>query len=120
MSEKRFICIICPVGCAVTVKSDSSGNITEILGNKCKKGDKYVRDEFTAPMRVFTSTVGIEGALFPRLPVRTSGLVPKNRIFDCMKEIEKVQVKAPVLVGDKIIADILGLGVDLIATRDLK
>ena len=110
---------MCPLGCEVTVKSDESGQITEILGNSCKKGETYARDEFTEPMRGLTSTVAVEGARFARLPVRTSDLIPKDRIFDCMKEIQKIRVKAPVKLGDKMIENILGLGVDIVATRDL-
>jgi len=119
MNEKEFICIMCPLGCAVTVKSDDKGEIKEIIGNSCKKGEAYAREEFTSPKRVLTSTVAVEGADIARLPVRTSGLVPKDRLFDCMKEIAKIKAKAPVKLGDKIIADLLGLGVDVIATRDL-
>lgn len=117
ISEKKFICITCPLGCEVTVKSDESGQIKEVLGNKCAKGDKYVRDESAHPLRVLTTTVAIEGAQFARLPVRTSDFIPKDRIFDCMKEIQKVRVKAPVKPGDKVIENILDLNVDIIATR---
>ena len=119
INENKFICIMCPLGCEVTVKSDESGKITEVLGNQCIKGEKYARDEFTHPLRVLTSTVAIEGALAARLPVRTSELIPKDRMFDCMKEIRNIKVKAPVKVGDVIASDILGLGVDVVATRDL-
>ena len=119
LTEKKFICIMCPLGCEVTVKSDASGQITEILGNSCKKGENYVSDEFKKPMRILTSTVSVEGDHLARLPVRTSGLIPKDRIFDCMKEILKVRVKAPIKLGDKMIENIRGLGVDVIATRDL-
>jgi len=118
-SERKFTCIMCPLGCEVTVKNDAGGTITEVLGNKCKKGETYARDEFTRPMRVLTSTVSIDGAQFSRLPVRTSSAVPKDRIFKCMGEIEKIKIKAPVKAGDIILKDILGLNVDLIATRDL-
>jgi CxxC motif-containing protein len=119
INEKQFTCIMCPLGCTVTVKSDDKGDITEILGNTCKKGEAYARDEFKDPKRVLTSTVAIEGAEFPHLPVRTSGLIPKGRIIDLMKEIRKIKVKAPVKKGDVILANILGLDVDVIATRDL-
>ena len=110
---------MCPLGCEVRVMSDESGQITEILDNKCAKGEKYAKDEFTHPLRVLTSTVAIEGAQFARLPVRTSDFIPKDRMFDCMKEIEKMKAKAPIKLGDKIIKNILGLGVNIVATRDL-
>lgn len=119
INEKKFICIMCPLGCEVTVKSDESGQIKEVLGNTCAKGEKYVRDEAVHPVRVLTSTVAIEGAAFARLPVRTSGPIPKDRMFDCMKEIQKAKVKAPVKLGDKVIENIIGLGIDVVATRNL-
>lgn len=118
IDERRFICIMCPLGCEVTVRSDSRGEIKEIIGNKCPKGEKYSRDEFSRPMRVLTSTVSIEGAASPRLPVRTSDLIPKTRIFDCMKEIHKVKVKAPVKAGEIVAGNVLGLGINIVATRD--
>ena len=118
-SEHKFICIMCPLGCEVTVRSDDKENIIEIMGNKCAKGETYAKDEFTKPMRVLTSTVKIDGALFPRLPVRTSDLIPKDKIFDCMKEIQKIKIKCPLKNGDIVIRNMLGLNVDVIATRDL-
>ena len=119
MNERKMTCIMCPLSCAVTVKSDADGNITEILGTSCERGEKYIRDEFAAPRRMLTTTVGIEGAFMGRLPVRTSGYIPKDRMFDCMKEINKIRIKGMVKVNDVLIKDILGLGVDVIATKDL-
>ena len=37
-----------------------------------------------------------------------------------MNEINKVKVNAPIYVKDVIIKDVLNLGVDIIATRDIK
>ena len=119
-SEKKLICIMCPLGCEVTVKYDEKGGIQEVLGQKCPKGEKYARNEFATPLRVLTSTVAIGGAAFARLPVKTSGFIPKDKMFECMKEIEKIRVKAPIKIGEKIINNILGLNVDVVATRDVK
>jgi len=120
LNEKQFICIMCPLGCAVTVKHDDKGNIVEIVGASCKKGEQYASDEFVHPKRVLTSTVAIDGAMFTRLPVRTSDFIPKDKIFDCMKEIEKARSKAPIKKDDIVIKDILGSKVDVVATRDMK
>ena len=118
-SEQKFICIMCPLGCEVTVKLDEKGEIRETVGAKCKKGEKYSAEELKNPTRILTSTAAIEDALHARLPVRTSAPVPKNKIFECMKEISKIKVKAPIKIGDKIIKNILKLNIDVIATRDL-
>ena len=40
-------------------------------------------------------------------------------IFDVMKELNRVVVKAPVHREDVIVSDICGTGVDLVATKDL-
>jgi CxxC motif-containing protein len=110
---------MCPLGCEVILKANDAGNVIEITGNKCKKGEKYVQDEFSHPVRALTTTVAVDGANIRRLSVRTSDYIPKDRIFDCMREIQKKKVKAPVKIGDVIIKDLLGLGVDVVATRDL-
>lgn len=119
MNENKFVCIMCPLGCEVTVKSDEARNIVEVLGNQCEKGAKYVREEFVAPKRVLTTTVAVEGANMGRLPVRTSGYIPKDKQVECAGEIAKVRISKLVKSGDVIIKDLMGLGVDVIATKDL-
>ncbi len=118
ITEKKFTCIICPTGCAVTVKADDAGNIVQILGNGCKRGEEYAREEFSAPTRVLTSTVGINAYGMERVSVRTTGPVPKTKLFDCMREIRKVKIRNYVKSGDVVIKNVLGLGVDVIATKD--
>ena len=117
-SERRLTCIMCPLGCEVTVKYDEKGDIKEVVGQKCPKGEKYARDEFATPLRVLTSTVRLEGGSLGRLPVRTSGFIPKDKMFDCMKEIGKIVAKPPVAIGSVMVRNILGLNVDIVATRD--
>ena len=46
-------------------------------------------------------------------------LYPKEKIFDVMKELNRVVVKAPVHREDVIVSNICGTGVDLVATKDL-
>ena len=119
MSEIRVTCIICPIGCAVTVHGEEK-NILSVHGNECRRGEDYARDEFLHPARVLTSTVGVSGAKEPLLPVRSKGPVPKELLLDCMEEIRKVFVQAPVRQYDVLIPDILGTGVDIVATTDTK
>ena len=66
-----------------------------------------------------TSTVKIVGAEIERLSVKTNGDIPKEKIFDVMKELNRVVVKAPVYREDVIVSNICGTGVDLVATKDL-
>jgi len=121
-SEAReIICIICPVGCRMTaVRDKSSPSGFLVSENQCKKGEIYGIKELTNPTRVLTTTVKIKPGIYNRLPVRINGAIPKNKIFTCMKVINKVEVKAPIKIGSVIIKNILNTGCDLIASRSMK
>ncbi|MGL6294403.1 DUF1667 domain-containing protein [Eubacterium aggregans] len=115
--KRDLICISCPIGCAITVEG-TDGNYT-VTGNKCKNGEKYGIEEVTNPQRVVPSTVVIKGALMASLPVKTADTIPKDKIFDCMKEIDKVVVEAPIKTGDVIIPNVCGTGIDIVATKSM-
>ena len=69
------------------------------------------------PTRVITSTVKAEAKTARRVPVKTAGDIPKGKIYDIMKELDKVTVKAPIQIGDVVIPNVLGLGVDIVACK---
>ena len=120
MTKQEVICIVCPVGCRVQIEENKEAELGyNIEGNNCKKGISYAIEEVTNPTRNITSTVCIEGAYLSRIPVKTSEPIPKGRIFDCMNEINRVKLSAPVNMGDVVIKDVLGTGVDILATRSL-
>jgi len=120
MEVKDMICIVCPLGCKLKViKDDTSEAGYAVEGNKCFRGVDYGVKEMTNPTRVLTTTVSIVDASLKRLPVRTSGTIPKSLIKEAMELINKVEAKAPVKVGDVIIKDILNTGVDIIASRSM-
>ncbi len=114
----NMICIVCPIGCHLEIIEDEANGVS-VSGNTCKRGEAYGRNELVNPTRVLTSTVKINGALFPRLPVKTNGAIPKNKIFEAMQVINIVVVDSPVHCGDILIKDILGLGVDIVAARSM-
>ena len=117
--EVRVItCIICPVGCRARVTIEN-GKISEIEGLECSRGEEYVRRELEAPVRDFFTTVKIKGAAIPVLPVRSTQPIPKDKIMDCVSELAKIVVAAPVQTGEIIAKNPLGLEVDIVATRDL-
>ena len=115
--HKEFICIGCPKGCRLTIEDTSKGYKVE--GNTCEKGKVYAIQEMNDPRRIITSTVKIENGFLALLPVKTAMSIPKNLIFDVMKEINKVTVKAPVKLGDVLIENVCFTGIDVIATRDM-
>ena len=115
MEERDLICIVCPRGCRLHVDKG-----LKVTGNFCQRGEVYGKQEVTNPTRMVTSTVRIEGAELPLCPVRTKDPIPKAKIFEIMSSINKVKIEAPVHIGDVIIRDVCGTGVDIIATRNME
>ncbi|MDO4766097.1 MAG: DUF1667 domain-containing protein [Eubacteriales bacterium] len=118
--ERKFICIVCPVGCELSSQVDETGNLLSLSGNRCGRGKKYAEQECKAPMRMLTSTVKIANGLYSRLPVITSESIPKEMVWQVMEELAKVQVKAPVALREVIIKNVCGLQADIVASRSMK
>ena len=114
---KELVCIVCPRGCTMKIEKTDDG--FSVTGNSCKRGEAFAKNEMTNPMRTICSTVATSFSDYPVLPVRVSSDIPKNRIFDVMKEINAVTVTEKLRRGDKVIENVLGLGVDVIATGDM-
>ncbi len=113
-----YLCIGCPLGCRLEVEEER-GEIVEVRGQSCKKGDVFARQEHTDPRRVVTTTVAVTGGLWSRLPVKTQGDVPKAAVVDVCRLLHGLTFEAPVTIGQVIAADVLGTGVDVVASRDL-
>lgn len=114
---REMTCIVCPNGCKLTV--DDSKEEIQVTGNLCKRGYAFAVTELTHPMRTICSTVRTAFPETPVVPVRVSAEIPKERIFDVMREINQVYVTERVGNGDVVIPDVLGLGVDVIVTSDV-
>lgn len=118
METKELTCINCPLGCMVSVTLDQ-GEIIQITGNSCKRGEDYARKEITNPMRIVTSTILVLGGVSPLVSCKTKEDIPKQKISQCMEEIKVALVKAPVHIGDILIHNVAGTGVDVVATKDI-
>lgn len=117
MEKRELICIGCPMGCPLVVELEGS-DIVSVKGHTCKRGEVYARKEVTNPTRIVTSTVKVEGGKVDMISVKTRDDIPKGKIFDCVKALKGVTVKAPVHIGDVIVANVAGTGVDIVATKD--
>ena len=118
MEKRELICIGCPMGCPLTVELEGSG-IISVTGYTCKRGDVYARKEVTNPTRIVTSTVKVENGTADMVSVKTREDIPKDKIFDCVKALKGVTVKAPIHIGDVILSNVAGTGVDIVATKDV-
>lgn len=117
MTEQTIVCITCPRGCTMHVTQD--GDEIHVTGNSCKRGEAFAVSELTHPMRTICSTVATAFPEAPVLPCRVSTDIPKDMIFDVMKEINQVYVTERIGRGDVIIPNVLGTGADVIVTSDL-
>lgn len=115
---KNLICINCPLGCALTVEMDGK-NILGIKGNACKRGEVYARNEVTSPVRMVTTTVPIIGGSLPVLSVKTREAIPKEKIFACIRALRNIRLQAPVRIGDVVLKDVAGTGVEVVATKNV-
>ena len=109
-----IICILCPKGCRLTVDKKFA-----VTGHECKRGIGYGKNELKNPVRTVTSTVKICGAIHNRCPVKTSAPIPKGLIMEAMKLLDNIELTAPVQLGDVIVRDICGTGVDFVASRTM-
>ncbi len=115
----HYLCIGCPLGCRLEVEEDADGAVVEVRGFSCRKGKVFAEREHTDPRRMITTTVAVSGGRWARLPVRTATEVPKDRLWEVVRLLQPVSVVAPVAMGDVIVADIAGTGVDVVASRDM-
>ena len=118
MEKRSLTCIGCPLGCTVTVELNN-GEIINVTGNTCRRGEDYARKEVTHPMRIVTSTVCVTGGELPVVSVKTGRDIPKGKIMDIMESLADIRVPAPVHIGDVILKDAAGTGVDIVATKEV-
>ena len=115
--SKDIRCIVCPTGCLVHVENISGELIIE--GHSCKRGEEYAREEFVAPKRILTTTIRVDNGFLPLIPVRSDKPLPKERLQEALKQIALTKIKAPIKMGDILLKEVLGLEVNIIASRDL-
>ena len=117
MEKRALICIGCPMGCPLTVELEE-GEILKVTGHTCKRGEVYAKKEVLSPSRIVTSTVWVEDSKAKMVFVKTKEDIPKDKIFQCIRALKGITVKGPVHIGDVIVPDVAGTGVDIIATKE--
>jgi len=120
MSENReFICVTCPVGCTIEAVIEGK-ELIELKGNACKRGIAFVQEEITNPRRMLTTTVQVIGGELPLAPVHSSEPLPKDLLLEAARALRVLRLSAPVQMGQVVLADILGAGVDIVASRPIR
>ncbi|MDF2839905.1 MAG: NAD(FAD)-dependent dehydrogenase [Clostridia bacterium] len=117
MDQKALVCIGCPLGCRLEVTLENS-EVLRVTGQSCRKGKTYAIKECTNPTRILTTTVEVENGFLEVASIKTEKDIPKDKLFDCIKELKKVRLTAPIHIGDIVVANIADTGVNIIATTN--
>lgn len=112
---RNLTCIVCPRGCDLTVKLEE-GKVISVAGNACRRGLTYAENECTHPVRTVTSTMACEDGRV--IAVKTDKPIPRELVFECMKEINAHKAPANTVIGDVLIEGILGTDACVIATQN--
>lgn len=118
MTETSYLCIGCPLGCRLEVTETGDENV-QVRGFSCKRGKAFALQEHSDPRRMVATTVTAKGGALARLPVRVSEPVRKPDVIRVCAALRGLTVVAPLRAGQVVASNILGTGVNVIATRDL-
>lgn len=119
MEEKKLTCICCPMGCQLQVTL-KNGQVEKVEGNTCKRGAEYGKKEVINPTRIVTTTVRVHGGSLPVVSVKTAADIPKGAVMDCIRQLKKVVVEAPVHIGDIVLEEVAGTKITVIATKNIE
>ena len=119
MEVRKLICINCPLGCPLTVTLEE-GEVVSVVGNTCPRGESYGRKEVSAPTRTLTSIVRVRNGHLPVVSVKTSADIPKGKIGSVMDAVHRIDADAPIAIGQVLLKDAAGTGVDIVATKAIR
>jgi CxxC motif-containing protein len=117
-NAEEMVCIVCPLGCRL--RTQRTGDGVRVTGNTCPKGERYAVEEMTNPVRTVTTSVPVTGGHMGLLSVKTRTPVPKASIPAILRQMRGVKAAAPVSMGDIVLPNAAGTGVDVVATRSIR
>jgi len=116
---REYTRVFCPRGCALEASIEDGAPVS-VEGAFCARGAKFVEQELADPRRNIATSVLVTDGDSPLASVRLTKPIPKAMIFPVLEEIRKTRLRAPVRAGQVVIADVLGLGSDVVATRQVQ
>lgn len=124
LKKEKITCITCPLGCKLNVVfSRGTKEIISTEGAECRKGLKFAEGEIKNPVRLLTTTIGIDSSKISRLPVRSISPVPKSMLEDVVKDVKNIRVKLPVKKGQVLARlsdkNLQGPGIEIISSASI-
>jgi CxxC motif-containing protein len=68
---------------------------------------------------MLTTTVLVKNGKWPLVSVKSTKPVPKQKIFEVLKEIKKITLDAPVLSGQTILENVAGTKINIVSTKTI-
>ena len=69
---------------------------------------------------ILTTTVKITSETSKFLPVKTDKPISNEKLKKAMKRISKIQLKAPIMVGDIVLRNFTEKGINLVSTKTVE
>ena len=117
--KRTFICLVCPNSCRVDVEYTDQ-EIQTLHGVECPRGREFVMNEIRHPRRVFTGSVRVNHGDCPVVSVKTPQPVPKHLLRELGQLTHRLQVDAPVVIGQTVAAKLLADEIEFVATRTVE
>lgn len=114
----ELVCIVCPNGCRLSVKQENGE--AQVVGARCKRGEAFAKAELTCPMRTVTSSVKTSVEGFPVVSVKTDGEIPKEKVFDLIRQLAAITLDKCVPIGTAVLRNVLGTSVNVITTTEMQ
>mgnify|MGYP000656441917 FL=1 len=121
-TTRHFHCTTCPQNVlTIDTSIDENGveHVLSVQGNRCARGRKFAEQEIIRPMRILATTIVVREGDEKLLPVRTARPIPRDLHLRAMRDIRHASITAPVRMGDVVMSDLLGTGVDLVASMNV-
>ena len=119
----EFVCVLCPNGCLIEAEltGEHPPKLKSLSGNRCENGADWVRQEIENPMRTIATSLSVRGGDFGSVSLRTTRPVPREKIFEVMKEIRALStLDAPLRIGQVILNNPAGTDTEVIVTRETR
>ncbi|MDR1049128.1 MAG: DUF1667 domain-containing protein [Synergistaceae bacterium] len=121
----EFVCVVCPNGCFIEAEYEEAppggeAKILSLTGNRCQRGEAWVSQELSAPMRTIATSIPVRGGDFLLASVRTKNPIPLARVRDVMDEIRKQRLDAPLHIGQTVLRNPSGTDTEIIVTREVQ
>lgn len=104
-------CPICRLACQISV----NGN--EIKGNRCFRGEKYVRKLMSEEPQYVSGKVKLISVMQAHLPVISDRKVPLLYHAQILKALSDIEVNAPVNFHEIIYEDVCGSGANILSQK---